>query len=86
MFCFSMHSKSTPGLNGLNEFITEVSIHVQKQPYLRPRPPKEYRLYTRRTDFKSPQCCLASFTIIRFWGVKLLVSNMLQYMGVAIIL
>ena len=53
-FCFSLHSKSTPGLHGLNDFITEVSIHAQKEPYLtchkRSRPPKEYRLVTRRRD------------------------------------
>ena len=54
IFCFPMHSKSRLGLNGLNDFITEVSIHVQKQPHLtchkRSWPPKEYRLYTVRRD------------------------------------
>ena len=35
IFRFSMYSKSTPGLYGLNDFITEGSIHEQqKQPYL----------------------------------------------------
>ena len=74
LFSVSMHRYSTPGLYGLNDLKTQVSIRKANLTWhKRPRPSKEYRLFTRCTACIPNAAWQVSLSLYVFVALKYLV-------------